>query len=209
MKDQVLFKNWMAMLGEAFDREISKNLSNLYWIALNQFTDEQCESAFKQASVSCKFFPKPAELIELINGPKGNIDDIAMVQANAVINAMKNVGAYKSVVFDDPITMAVIQQGYGGWQKMCADSNEDQNKWFRMEFAKIYKAYSSQNVTLSGKLIGIHETENLELGYNDHIPETVLIGDPGKAKQIMHSGKKEIAHTGIKRDVKKLAQGVG
>ena len=40
----------------------------MYWVALDPYGDEETERAFQEAARRCKFFPKPAELIELIEG---------------------------------------------------------------------------------------------------------------------------------------------
>ena len=177
MDNHNLFKGYMTALGEIHSKEITDVIKDIYWKSLKDFSDESCENAFKRAIAELKFFPKPAELIEFASGKSGSIDDIAMVEADKVINAMRHVGAYKSVMFDDPVTSAVINQGYGGWIKICNERMEDDNKWFRIEFIKIYKAYAARGVKYTGKLIGIHEDSNLQLGYDKEVQDPILIGD--------------------------------
>lgn len=66
MDNYELFKKCMAGFGELFEKEISKTLLSIYWDCLENFSDEQCENAFKEVLVTCRFFPKPVEIIEII-----------------------------------------------------------------------------------------------------------------------------------------------
>ena len=170
------FATILYSVAELHGKELSPNLIEMYFKSLERFSIEEVEKAFSRAFTETKWFPKPMDIIEFITGKGGNIDDIAMVEADKVINAMRHVGAYKSVMFDDPVTSAVINQGYGGWIKICNERMEDDNKWFRIEFIKIYKAYAARGVKYTGKLIGIHEDSNLQLGYEMEVQEPVLIG---------------------------------
>jgi hypothetical protein len=65
--------------------------------------------------------PKPVELIEYIAGSPQDVADRAMLQAHLVIDAIRQHGAYKSVKFDDAVTNAVIDQGFGGWVSLAGD----------------------------------------------------------------------------------------
>lgn len=42
------------------------------------------------------------------------------IEAAKVLKAIGDVGGYQSVVFDDPVTMAVIHGSYGGWRLLSA-----------------------------------------------------------------------------------------
>ena len=67
MRDKIAFMNYMTLLGELFNKEISDALKDLYWQALRPYSDKQCESAFEKVITKSKFFPKPVEIIELIS----------------------------------------------------------------------------------------------------------------------------------------------
>jgi len=163
-------------------------LIGAYYMALEKYSIEDIERAFGYAMIGLKWFPKPVELIEFIKygeGGAGNLEDIAMVQATAVINAIRGVGFYKSVVFDDPVTMAVVEQGWGGWMKIC-DLRVDDQKWFIKDFIKIYKAYSNQGIKKYGHLIGYHEDNNLS-HWPEKVEPPVLIGDKIKATGVLEN----------------------
>ncbi len=164
----------MAGLGETFDKNITETLSDIYWGAIKKFSDEQCKIAFNRALVQCKFFPKPVEIIELM-AEGGKLEDVAQLQADIVINAIRRVGHYQSVKFKDTTTTAVIQNCYGGWLKMCNELLEASEHWFRKDFIKYYQAYSRQNITSNEILYGYVYLENTANGFEEYVPEPILI----------------------------------
>ena len=66
MKNKKRFAEIIATLGAVFQREVEKPLVRIYWEVLSKYSDEQIEAACKAALSRCKFFPKPAEIEELI-----------------------------------------------------------------------------------------------------------------------------------------------
>lgn len=68
MKNQESFKQNLVGMGEVYGKEITPSLAQIYWTTLKEFSDEQVSKAFEQALATLKFFPKPAELRELITG---------------------------------------------------------------------------------------------------------------------------------------------
>ena len=189
MQDKNLFNRFMAGIGETFDKEISEILLDIYWSVLERFSDEQCKEAFNKAIVSCKFFPKPVEIIELISDGPGKLDDRAELQASEVIWAVKHIGHYQSVRFDDPVTMAVIQQCYGGWIQLCSELKEE--KWFRKDFVRYYRAYHNQGIAFNGYLTGFIESENTMRGYDQHIPEPLLVSEFKEQRQVEYKQEKD------------------
>ena len=71
MNNQNQFKQTLAGMAEIYGREVSATMAKIYWDSLTEFTDEQVDAAFTQAINTIKFFPKPAELRELIVGKSG------------------------------------------------------------------------------------------------------------------------------------------
>jgi len=156
-----------------------------YWKALEDFNIDQVEQSFGYALKSLQWFPKPVELRNFIETGPGDVEDIAQIEADKVVGAIRDIGFYESVVFDNPVTMAVIAKGWGGWMKIC-EMRDDEIKWFRKDFVKIYKAYSNQGVKQYGHLIGFHEDNNWEK-YPEHLRDPILIGDETKAQKILEN----------------------
>jgi hypothetical protein len=113
-----------------------------------------------------------------------------MSEATKVLNAVKRIGGYQSIQFNDPVTAAVVQEGFGGWPALCRDLLENgakggiEEQWFLKDFAKMYSAFIRQNRRLIGHLPGVHEISNTALGYQDEEHKVVLINDGHGQKQI-------------------------
>jgi len=182
-KDKRQFISAFGALCEIFGKEPTEILIEGYFRALNRFQIEEIEAAISQAICTCQFFPRPVELIEIITGGSGRIEDKAMIEATKVLNAIRRIGAYESVAFDDPITQAVIRQAFGGWVKMCSELKSDQSKWFIKDFIKIYQSYANEQVKFFGHMPGIIEMQNRRKSL-DYYSEPILIGDKQKAKLI-------------------------
>lgn len=185
MDDYTDFKSRMSLLGEIHNKEISDVLKDAYWIALKQYPDDACRHAFDMAVATCKFFPKPAELIEIIVGRGGSVEDVAQIEAGKVLDAIKRIGGYQSVCFDDAITQAVIVQGFGGWEKMCSELKSDGEMWFRKDFVKIYGSYSRMGFKITGHLAGRSEISCCSKGI-EYGEDIRIIGDIDKANKVLN-----------------------
>ena len=165
-------------------------------LAAYEFEDVKKAALSIMASRKYTTMPTPADFLEHLGG--GSIEDKAEVEAGKVLTAIGQHGSYASVVFDDPVTQAVIVQAYGGWTQLCADCGSssakgESEKWFRKDFAKIWAAYSRQDVKQYGHLPGLFEISNRSNGYLDAIPAPKPIGDPDKARAVLESGKSILA----------------
>lgn len=110
MENDRLFAENMAGLGELFGKRISDVLKEIYWQALAPYSNEQCRIAFNRATTERKFFPKPVELIELI---EGSTKDIGFEVRAQIENWLYSSGPYP----EDPIAQKVIRS-YGGPQRL-------------------------------------------------------------------------------------------
>ena len=157
-------------LAELFDKELSQAVIGFYLEALSRFSDEEISMALNTAMMTCKFFPKPAELVELINGPAG---DQAITAWEQLTEAVQRHGAYDSVMFSDTrITRAV--EAMGGWIAVCNWPVAELH-YRRAEFVKTFmavKPLKEQKV-----LAGLVELDNRSRGYFDKLPEPARIGD--------------------------------
>jgi len=180
MKNKSAFKNFMAGIGEMFDKQITPILSKIYWKALEPFTNDQCQKAFNEIILSSRFFPKPVDIIEAIQGRQENQSILAWIK---VIRAIRNVGAYQSVKFDDPIIHSVIEV-MGGWPALCSGSADDE-KWKQKEFERLYCTMSNLENHVK-YLPGIVERENSVNGKIEYTPEPpVLIGEFKKPLRLL------------------------
>ena len=174
-EDKSQFGKLLVTTAELFEKDLSAPVINMYFTALKTHSIGQVQDALAKVVTSCKFFPRPVEIIEFIGGGPGKLEDIAQVQADLVINAIRKIGSYRSVGFKDPVTTAVIQQSFGGWIKICLELMETSEKWFRKDFINSYQAYFRQGIKSNGHLAGLIETDNMTRGHLEFIPDPVMV----------------------------------
>jgi len=174
-RDLNAFEAIMQGMAENFNATLTANGINMRFEALKSFPLQEVKTAAMSIIGGRKFttMPTVAEFLEHLGG--GSCDDRAEVEAAKVWQAIGRVGGWSNVVFDDPVTQAVVHHGYGGWSKLCGDMLVDQQKWFIKEFVKMYGAYSRQRVQVFGVLPG------------RGAGKPVLIGNQEKALQIMNT----------------------
>lgn len=121
-----------------------------------------------------RFPPKPADLVKFITGDPDSRPLAAWTQAEGAIRA---AGPYRTVVFDDPLTMRVLSD-MGGWVQFCDVLDKDL-PFRRNEFCTRYRGYMLNPPSeYPARLQGI---------FND--PNPALIGNPAKAEEILRLGK--------------------
>jgi hypothetical protein len=191
MRDRLSFAKLISGLAVALGRELSEAAIEIYWNALARFSDEQINEAINAAAQTCKFFPKPVELIELV---EGNREERATAAWDSLLTAIQRHGNYASVMFEDPKIARCVQM-MGGWGKVCQTPVED-TKWACIEFVKLYRSLTHDPP--AEKLIGITEQSLANGGHEDRIPKPrfipclsrhvglARIGQPVPAELIMH-----------------------
>lgn len=99
-----------------------------------------------------------------------------------VMEAVRRVGVYRTVIFDDPIIHRVIWE-MGGWQTICAMQMKDQSFKAR-EFEKRYTYYLSYPPNAYPRqLVGA----NIGKNFSTTLP--VLVGDEQRALQVLKNGQ--------------------
>ncbi|WP_290925028.1 DUF6475 domain-containing protein [Halodesulfovibrio sp.] len=181
------FAEGMKGMCELHNRAASKPMLKMYFFALAKFDIEDVLRAFVEAVSATKFFPKPAEIIELI---QGSPEDVAEFEASKVVNAVRRVGGYRSVAFDNPTTAAVIEYAFGGWAKFCCEFLDANEKWFRKEFCNTYAAFARRGVQHFGELAGRAAISN-EGHCKPHQENLALIGDAGRAQAALAAGQEQ------------------
>lgn len=180
------FKTLMTGTGEIYGKKISAELVSMYWDLLKKFEYEDISRSFQrhmQNTESGQFFPKPADLIRLI---EGDSDSKALIAWTKVEQAIRRIGAYDTVVFDEPEIMCVIQD-LGGWITLCK-TTEEELPFKRNEFCKRYIGYRLCKPSQHPKfLVGITEASN-GAEYKAFNSKPVLIGDKAKAMKVLSTG---------------------
>jgi len=161
----------MELWPEAFKRDEppSQILLDVYWQAFKPYSDEDIQKAFEIAMTTLKWFPKPVEILEILDGPVGSKASEAW---RCLISAMEHVGAYRSVTFEDKTIHAVVN-AWGGWDAICRIT-ADELRFKAKEFKELYNSYKHKPIEIP-KLIGRVEADNLLQGYPEHVGEPVHI----------------------------------
>lgn len=177
MKDKKKFGEYILLIGEKFDKEISKAMASLIWRSLGPFMDQDCERALESVLLQGRYFKDL--LPDLLNQLAESEEDRATLAWMEVDKAIGQIGLYASVQFDDPVIHSVIE-ALGGWESLGQTLNSEW-KWIRKDFISMYPRMARIKKHPK-RLIGQTERENLGRNYKDFIPKTVKIGMPTKTK---------------------------
>jgi hypothetical protein len=110
--------------------------------------------------------PQPSDLIRIL---QGDGPTQALHAWSKVLQAMRRVGAYHSIVFDDFRIHAVLSD-MGGWIELCLQT-EEELKFRGHEFQKRYRGYLLRRPShYPNRLIGIFEHQNQLQGYPSQPP---------------------------------------
>lgn len=193
LNEKTGFAKMITAVAELYGKKISATLLSIYWAALERFTFADIRQAFTQHVNNPEvgqFMPKPADIVRYL---EGDAETHALQAWAKVESAIRHVGSYDSVVFDDPIIHVVIYN-MGGWKKICATSSQEMS--FKInEFIKRYRANLRKPPTEYPKqLTGTFGHVNQLRGYSEddkRVP--VMIGDEQLALRILSEGCSTLA----------------
>ena len=130
------FAKIMAAMGVTYDKEISEELTNIYYEVLKEFSLTDIKRAMSIHLKESKFFPKPSEIIERIKSPE-TIEMKADKAWNQLLKATSKHGYYDSVEFIDKVIHSCIR-AMGGWLLI---SDREPDTWMHKDFVNFYKSY--------------------------------------------------------------------
>lgn len=161
------FAKYLTTLALMLDYEISDAKIEAYFefFSGKGYAPADILSSIERAAETCKFFPKPAELIELMTGGKGGGKDPA-VAWQEVVKAMEDIGPYGNVEFSDGAIGAAVV-GLGGWPSLCGLSYDELTlQRIPARFAALYaEAVRHGRHLASGTVTGIIDRDNAAKGY--------------------------------------------
>lgn len=179
-KDKKEFATLMMSLAEVFDsgKPAGPIKTEIYFKALEEYPIDKVIGAVSDTIRLRVFnsFPKPAEIIEAITG---HAEERSLLAWQKVDRAVREVGPYASVKFDDPVIHSVVKF-FGGWEKFCGGL-ESEWKWKQKDFERIYAILAKRDGIYPDYLPGITESHN-KGKFDDFVPRPVLIGEQGQAQ---------------------------
>ena len=159
----------------------------LWWEALQPYPLATIKQAFTQHVCNPdvgQYLPKPADIIRAI---KGSSEERALQAWTDVDRTVRTRGPYVSVVFDDPLTHAVIA-AMGGWVALCRKSI-DEWPFVQKDFVTRYKGYVNHPPASYPRcLIGLTDADHQRRGLPSPRPP-ILVGSDERARQIYAQGE--------------------
>ena len=184
--EQATFAQLLTGMAAVHDKTLSKAVIDIYWQALQRFALTDVKRALQKHvnhPDGGQFMPKPADIIRLL---EGSGEDKASTAWSKVDKAISQVGSYSSVIFDDALIHAVIED-LGGWIKLCAETTE-QLHFSRLQFQKRYQHFLIQAPKRYPKVLTGHiEAQNRRNGFEE-VPSPVLVGNKIKARLVQSGG---------------------
>lgn len=180
----------IGRMAEVYRQEVSEAVIALYADVLGAYSLEDCLQAMRhhlRDPERGQFFPKPADLVRVIEGEAETRALRAWTRAEL---AVWDVGQYQSVDFADPVLHRVIAD-MGGWPEFCAWPDEDR-PYRRREFLSRYRGFlaSREKLKGSGYLPGLHEADNRFRGHEAFVPEPVVIDERGAGRKALPAPEK-------------------
>lgn len=182
------FFSFMTGVCELYGKKASKELLAIYWQALERYQLADILQAINAHTLnpdSGQYMPKPADVVRYIDGGQ---QSQAMRAWSKVEKAIRTVGGYQSIIFDDAIIHQVISD-MGGWIALASVAG-DKLSLKAMEFEKRYQGFKiNPPKSWPCKLIGIVEARNSAEGFKP--PAPVLIGEQAKCLLVHDKGSEQ------------------
>lgn len=163
------FSQELVTVGVAFyDKTVGPAVVVAYWEALKDYPLDKVVAALGQhvrTPGRCKFFPRPGDLIELIDGTAGAV---AAQMWLLVDEQIRSAGRYVSVEFEDPVTAQVIEE-MGGWTAVCSAESEKDLSFKRQEFVKRYEQTRGLGSAVPTRSAGLLARSGARLGAEEVI----------------------------------------
>lgn len=184
--DRTAFGQLLSGVYAFYGKEASDFALSVWWQAMSPFDFKAVADAMNRHCVNPdtgQFLPKPADVVKML---QGSTQDSALVAWAKVDRAVRTVGTYRSVIFDDALIHRVLIE-MGGWIEL-GRKTEDEWPFVRNEFVNRYRGYKmrSEVPDYPPYLIGVSEAQNSKAGFQVEAP--LLLGNPGAAARVAERG---------------------
>lgn len=190
MKDSELSKFIKTLSGVLtfYGKDINDFTIDVWWESLKAYDLAAVQSAFSRHAVNPdngQFAPKPADIVRMIGGTSG---DAALVAWSKVERAVRSIGQYESLIFDDALIHRVIED-MGGWVKLCSYPTEEAFTFAGKEFQTRYRGFAmrSERPPYPRAMIGHAQAQNQREGAAAEVNYRML-GDPDKCVAVFRGG---------------------
>jgi len=167
-----------SVLCEYFGAKPSDPLTQIYFDAFQNWPIAEFKFAC-QRTIEIRVYPGLPRIAEIREVVEGKIEDQVQIAYQTLVETLRHHAFWDSVVFEDGAIGHAVED-MGGWQAVSGWTLEDW-KFRRKEFEQLYQAHLRRGNTKSFYLGGYFERDNAGKGLLDHILESNVIPDKGKA----------------------------
>jgi hypothetical protein len=143
-EDRAAFARMLFAVGDTFNEPVSELRAEAYFDALNDLPIADVLAAGRRAIAESRFFPRPVELREMIDG---TMDEAAEIAWGKVQRLVRSVGYTGTPAWPDEPTRRAALELYGGWVRLCSSLPADGPELlgYRKQFVATYKAYAARD----------------------------------------------------------------
>jgi hypothetical protein len=114
--DRHAFAELLIGIGETYGEAVSDARMEIYYRALEDLSLDAIRHAATVHVRTQKFFPRPVELREAIDG---SMDDRAELAWGGLLRVVRSVGYYGNPTWTDLAMERAAMELYGGWKALC------------------------------------------------------------------------------------------
>lgn len=167
-------------------QHVSEFTLTVWWQAMQPFDLDAVKDAIGRHAMNPEsggFAPKPSDVVRML---QGSTQDTALHAWAKVDKAVRQVGTYADVVFDDPIIHRVLHD-MGGWIGL-GQKTEDEWPFVAREFENRYRGYRmrSEVPEYPPVLLGIAGAHNRKGGHDVQPP--MLVGNAEACRLVIMGG---------------------
>lgn len=182
-EDFDVFAESLRNVHSFYGKDVTDFAMDVWWTCMKPYDLNAIRAAFGKHCVNPdngQFPPKPADIVRFI---EGSTLDAAMTAWTKIEQAIKAVGTYSTVVFDDPLIHAVLAD-MGGWPQL-GQKSVDEWPFVGKEFQTRYRGYKAQRElpAYPRQLTGIADQTNAMRGFKLSPP--AMIGDPESCQRVI------------------------
>lgn len=188
---KVFAEMWSAVREDVYGKPVSNTALSLIFNSMQRFDIQDIQRGIEAHINDTENGQFPITPTHVIANIEGRAQERGAVAWRKLVDAVKQIGPYEDVVFDDAAIHSIIH-GEGGWQHICTYSDDDM-KFFQARFIKQYTSLvSRRDFDYPRVLKGITNLENEGQTYADGTPfekaKPVSIGNVEQARLVYKGG---------------------
>lgn len=192
--DKKAFAAMMVALAEYYRVEMTKDTMRFYFEGLIDHDIADVQAAAQKHMKDSEhgaFLPKVADFMRYLGDSNKARASDAWVKVSM---AIRRIGPYQSVCFDDPLIHGIVRE-MGGWGRLC-DTQSDKMGQVQATFEKRYERYANKGEMPADTpryLMGETEAHNRSVGALKFIDPPVIVGDTKRAQAALAAPKPQKA----------------